>query len=189
MYPIPSSTVESTPSPPLPLPQVLFQTAGYILSDVMADALMVERSKLEPSLRVGTMQATCYTLRYMGNILGSTCGTLRETESKGGGGALHRWLDMARKLGPPWFNLYLHLASYFFRGLPVGYRLCFPFHSEPLILSLSALLTGTLLYNKEEWGWGLSIGQIFTLNALVPVLLVFPFLYHLSDPFEWDQVR
>lgn len=104
--------------------QVFVMTAGYMLSDVMADALVVERqaskqapplllllyphpphrcssltglrwwladrfsapsactgvcraglrSKLEPGLSVGTMQATSYILRYFGNIIGSVFG-------------------------------------------------------------------------------------------------------------------
>lgn len=41
---------------------------------------------------------------------------------------------------------------------------------------------GTVLYNKAQWHWGLSIGQIFLLNALVAACCVFPFAYHLDDP-------
>ena len=45
-----------------------------MLADVMADALIVERSKLEPGMTIGRLQATGYILRYFGNILGNTCG-------------------------------------------------------------------------------------------------------------------
>jgi hypothetical protein len=68
--------------------QIFVQVCGYMLSDVMADALIVERSKLEPGMAVGSIQATGYMLRYFGNILGSTLGAspaLWESDLQGGG--------------------------------------------------------------------------------------------------------
>ena len=100
---------------------VFFSVCGYMLSDVMTDALVVERSKLEPTLMMGSIQATAYTLRYFGNILGA--------------------------------------------------------------------ILGTILYNYSDWGWGLTIGQIFFINAAFPILFVFPFMWHLEDPFSSEEVR
>jgi len=40
---------------------------------------------------------------------------------------------------------------------------------------------GTIMYNKDEWGWGMSIAQIFLLNALPPLLLVLPAAYPLVE--------
>ena len=42
-----------------------------MLSDVMCDALIVERSKIEPEGHVGQMQGVGYVSRYVGNILGT----------------------------------------------------------------------------------------------------------------------
>eukprot|EP01034_Spumella_vulgaris_P029596 gene29596-36671_t len=44
---------------------------------------------------------------------------------------------------------------------------------------------GAVLYNTSEWGWGLSISQIFLLNGLVPLFTVVPLLWsveEISDP-------
>jgi len=35
-------------------------------------------------------------------------------------------------------------------------------------------LSGALLYNKDSWGWGLSIAQIYAINASFPLFLVLP---------------
>lgn len=48
---------------------------------------------------------------------------------------------------------------------------------------------GTVLYNKAQWGWGLAIGQIYLLNALVATAAVLPFAYHLDDPNHVAVVR
>jgi len=45
------------------------------------------------------------------------------------------------------------------------------------------------LYNKEEFGWGLSFAEIMTLNGLVAVLLVVPFMWHLVDMRNYTEVR
>eukprot|EP00614_Pseudopedinella_elastica_P003611 CAMPEP_0172603424 /NCGR_PEP_ID=MMETSP1068-20121228/23676_1 /TAXON_ID=35684 /ORGANISM="Pseudopedinella elastica, Strain CCMP716" /LENGTH=650 /DNA_ID=CAMNT_0013405161 /DNA_START=143 /DNA_END=2095 /DNA_ORIENTATION=+ len=42
-------------------------------------------------------------------------------------------------------------------------------------------ILGTCLYNKPEWGWGLNLGQNCLLQALLPVLTVFPLLPYLVD--------
>lgn len=40
---------------------------------------------------------------------------------------------------------------------------------------------GACLYNHESWGWGLSIDQIFLLNALIPTVVVAPFISSLVE--------
>jgi hypothetical protein len=39
---------------------------GFMLSDVVADAMLVERSSLEVPGRVGAMQGVAYVCRYVG---------------------------------------------------------------------------------------------------------------------------
>ena len=41
--------------------------------------------------------------------------------------------------------------------------------------SIVGATLGAILYNTESFGWGVPIWGIFTINAAVPVLLVFPF--------------
>lgn len=40
---------------------------------------------------------------------------------------------------------------------------------------------GAVLYNTSSWGWGLTISQIFVLNATLPVLLLAPLVPSLVD--------
>jgi len=91
-----------------------FSVCGYMLADVMCDAIIVERSQLEVEGKVGTMQAVGYMARYIGNVVGATL--------------------------------------------------------------------GTILYNEAEWGWGLSISNIYLLNGLSALVLVGPVTWQLSDP-------
>lgn len=62
--------------------QGFFSVCGYMLSDVMCDAIIVERSKLEPEGRVGHMQAVGYVSRYVGNVIGATLGTILYNEAQ-----------------------------------------------------------------------------------------------------------
>ena len=57
-------------------------TMGLITIDVMADTMCVERSKFEPEIIKGQMQATCYSSRFGGAVLGAVLGTL--VTEKGG---------------------------------------------------------------------------------------------------------
>ena len=91
-----------------------FSVCGYMLADVMCDAIIVERAQLEPEGKVGSMQAVGYMARYIGNVVGATL--------------------------------------------------------------------GTILYNEAEWGWGLSISNIYLLNGLCALVLVGPVTWFLSDP-------
>lgn len=55
---------------------IFLATIGLIQMDVMADTLTVERSKYEKEDVRGQMQATCYSLRFGGGLIGALLGTL-----------------------------------------------------------------------------------------------------------------
>lgn len=55
---------------------VFISTMGLIIIDVMADTMTVERSKYEPDSIKGQMQATCYSARFGGAVLGAFLGTI-----------------------------------------------------------------------------------------------------------------
>ena len=40
---------------------------------------------------------------------------------------------------------------------------------------------GAVLYNKDSWGWGLSMRTIFLINGAVPAAIVIPFFYALVE--------
>lgn len=40
---------------------------------------------------------------------------------------------------------------------------------------------GAVLYNKDTWGWGLSISTLFWINGLVPLFLVLPLMPFLIE--------
>lgn len=42
-------------------------------------------------------------------------------------------------------------------------------------------LFGALLYNTDDWGWGLTLAQLFLLSALVPVTGLLPAIYSLNE--------
>jgi len=42
-------------------------------------------------------------------------------------------------------------------------------------------ILGTLLYNTSSWGWGLTIAQLFALNALIPMTGVLPAAWGLDE--------
>ena len=53
---------------------VFLQTAGYMLADVMTDALIVERSRYETQASRGTMQSKGYIIRFFGSTIGAARG-------------------------------------------------------------------------------------------------------------------
>eukprot|EP00611_Tribonema_gayanum_P026411 TRINITY_DN628_c1_g1_i1.p1 TRINITY_DN628_c1_g1~~TRINITY_DN628_c1_g1_i1.p1 ORF type:complete len:571 (-),score=158.14 TRINITY_DN628_c1_g1_i1:865-2577(-) len=59
---------------------------GYLLSDVMTDSIMVERTKLESTKHRGTVQASGYIARAFGSAVGSTAGALVYNQANWGWG-------------------------------------------------------------------------------------------------------
>lgn len=55
---------------------VFMQTAGYMLADVMTDALIVERSRFESQEKRGTMQSKGYIVRFFGSTVGAIVGAV-----------------------------------------------------------------------------------------------------------------
>lgn len=55
---------------------VFVQTAGYMLADVMTDALIVERSRYESQETRGTMQSRGYIVRFFGSMIGAAVGAV-----------------------------------------------------------------------------------------------------------------
>ncbi|CAM9195436.1 unnamed protein product [Chrysoparadoxa australica] len=47
--------------------------------------------------------------------------------------------------------------------------------------SLLGAFLGMLLYNKDRWGWGLNIDQIFLVSGLFPFICLAPFVYFLYE--------
>ena len=45
---------------------------------------------------------------------------------------------------------------------------------------LGAML-GSVLYNKDSWGWGLTIAQVFTMSGLIPICGILLFVYSLEE--------
>lgn len=64
------------PSIQLTILLVFLQTVGYMLADVMTDALIVERSRYETQDTRGTMQSTGYVVRFFGSTIGATIGAV-----------------------------------------------------------------------------------------------------------------
>ncbi len=65
---------------------IFMGTLGLIQMDVMADTMCVQRSKFEPEESKGQMQATCYSIRFAGNLVGAVMGaTLCNKKSWGWG--------------------------------------------------------------------------------------------------------
>jgi len=53
---------------------IFFATLGLIQMDVMADTMVVERSKFEDNSQRGQLQTTCYSLRFAGGFVGALMG-------------------------------------------------------------------------------------------------------------------
>ena len=44
-----------------------------------------------------------------------------------------------------------------------------------------AAVAGAIVYNKEEFGWGLTISQIYLIEGLIPLIVVVPFVWPLIE--------
>jgi Na+/melibiose symporter-like transporter len=65
---------------------IFLGTIGLIAMDVMADTMCVQRSKFEPEETKGQMQASCYSIRFGGSLVGAIMGaTLCNRDSWGFG--------------------------------------------------------------------------------------------------------
>lgn len=47
--------------------------------------------------------------------------------------------------------------------------------------SLLGSVLGMILFNKDDWGWGLSIEQCFVLNGVFPLLFIGPWVIQLRE--------
>ena len=61
-------------------------TVGIIMADVSADTMIVERSQHEPEHKRGQAQATCYSVRFFGSIIGSFAGCILYNKAAWGWG-------------------------------------------------------------------------------------------------------
>ncbi|CAM9636222.1 unnamed protein product, partial [Hapterophycus canaliculatus] len=80
---------------------VLFlATMGQIMGDVMADTLVVERARGEAEESRGQMQATCYAIRFAGNVVGCVGGALLYNAEAWGWGLTFRQVCLVMSLMP-----------------------------------------------------------------------------------------
>jgi hypothetical protein len=68
--------IPAAPSIGMCISMVFVQTAGYMLADVMTDALIVERSRFETQEQRGTMQSKGYIVRFAGSTIGAILGAV-----------------------------------------------------------------------------------------------------------------
>jgi hypothetical protein len=68
--------IPKAPSIAMCISLVFVQTAGYMLADVMTDALIVERSRYETQETRGTMQSKGYIIRFFGSTVGAIIGSV-----------------------------------------------------------------------------------------------------------------
>ncbi len=68
--------IHPSPSIGMCISLVFVQTAGYMLADVMTDALIVERSRFETEEKRGSMQSRGYIVRFFGSTVGAIVGAV-----------------------------------------------------------------------------------------------------------------
>jgi len=78
IYVISNAVLAVTPQPSVQMCVVFvfLQTTGYMLADVMTDALIVERSQYEKLECKGTMQSQGYMVRFFGSVIGAIFGAI-----------------------------------------------------------------------------------------------------------------
>jgi len=79
---------------------VFFGTLGLIQVDVMADTMCVERSKFEPDATRGQMQASCYSVRFTGSLLGAILGASLTNKEAWGWGLSFKQISLINGLIP-----------------------------------------------------------------------------------------
>jgi hypothetical protein len=92
---------------------VFVGTMGLIMFDVMADTMCVERSRFEPEATRGQMQATCYSIRFAGGLLGAVLGTCVSNQKYWGWGLTYHQVSCINGMIPCLLILPF-LARYFF---------------------------------------------------------------------------
>ncbi|CBJ32848.1 conserved unknown protein [Ectocarpus siliculosus] len=75
-------------------------TMGQIMGDVMADTLVVERARGEAEESRGQMQATCYAIRFAGNVIGCLGGALLFNRGAWGWGLTFRQVCLIMSMMP-----------------------------------------------------------------------------------------
>ncbi|CAM9718285.1 unnamed protein product [Ectocarpus sp. 6 AP-2014] len=75
-------------------------TMGQIMGDVMADTLVVERARGEAEECRGQMQATCYAIRFAGNVIGCLGGALLFNRGAWGWGLTFRQVCLIMSMMP-----------------------------------------------------------------------------------------
>ena len=43
--------------------------------------------------------------------------------------------------------------------------------------SVGGAVLGTIVYNRQQWGYGMTFSQVCLVNGCMPLLLAAPFLY------------
>ena len=82
-------------------------TVGLIQMDVMTDTMLVERSKFEKEAVKGQMQASCYSIRFFGGLVGAIAGTSVCNKDSWGWGLTYKQSSLLNGLIPfliviPW---------------------------------------------------------------------------------------
>jgi MFS family permease len=82
-------------------------TLGLIQIDVVADAMCVERSKFESEDEKGRMQAACYSIRFMGGLVGAVIGATVCNKERWGWGLTFHQMTLLNGVAPfviiaPW---------------------------------------------------------------------------------------
>jgi MFS family permease len=101
------------PSFPVVASITFIMTCSFLLSDVVNDAMCVQRARAEYEENKGAIQTVAYTIRSYGCVIGA--------------------------------------------------------------------ILGTVLYNTDNWGWGLTISQLFLLSALIPLLTLIPTMWNVEE--------
>lgn len=83
--------IPQSPSIGMCITFVFLQTAGYMLADVMTDALIVERSRFESQENRGTMQSKGYIVRFFGSTIGAMIGAVVYNKSENEDGDQWQW--------------------------------------------------------------------------------------------------
>jgi MFS family permease len=88
--------------------------SGLWMADVMADAFVAQKAKLEPSIRAGNLQATCLAARFLGIFIAAPISTFLYSQINYGPSTILQILYVM-----PWIMIPLIWILYEERYLPV----------------------------------------------------------------------